>query len=97
MLLSAALCLTSCNTGTVFTRTEMVDVPRRQYVDLPTDLTAEVPEPAKPAPACVADGKPVLCNRQLLEWIDALRASIGVSNDGRREIRELQAEAKAHD
>lgn len=96
LLLCAALCLTGCNTGKVVTRTEMVEVPRRQYVDLPAELTADVPEPAKPAPECVVDGKPVLCNKQLLEWIDAWRAALGLSNDGRREIRELQAKAKAH-
>lgn len=97
LLLCAALCLTGCNTGKVVTRTEMVEVPRRQYVDLPAELTADVPEPAKPAPECVVDGKPVLCNRQLLDWIDALRAAFGLQNDARREIRELQAEAMSHD
>ena len=74
----------------------MVEVPRRQYVDLPAELTADVPEPSKPAPECVVDGKPTLCNKQLLEWIDAWRSALGLSNDGRREIRELQAKAKAH-
>lgn len=95
LLLCAALFLTGCNTGKVVTRTEMVEVPRRQYVDLPPELTADVPEPAKPSPACVVDGKPTLCNKQLLDWIDALRAALGLSNDGRRVIRELQAKAKA--
>lgn len=97
LALSAALCLTGCKSGRLVTRTEVVEVPRRQYVALPTELTADVPEPAKPAPECVVDGKPVLCNRQLLDWIDALRAAFGLQNDARREIRELQAEAMSHD
>ena len=97
LLLSAALCLTGCKSGRLITRTEVVEVPRRQYVALPTELTADVPDPTKPAPECVDAGKPVLCNKQLLEWIDALRAAFGLQNDARREIRELQAEAMSHD
>ena len=97
LLLSAALCLTGCKSGRLITRTEVVEVPRRQYVALPTELTADVPDPTKPAPECVDAGKPVLCNRQLLDWIDALRAAFGLQNDARREIRELQAEAMSHD
>lgn len=97
LLLSAALCLTGCKSGRLITRTEVVEVPRRQYVALPTELTADVPEPAKPASECVESGKPVLCNRQLLDWIDALRAAFGLQNDARREIRELQAEAVRHE
>lgn len=97
LLLSAALCLTGCKASKAVTRTEFVDVPHRQYVPLPTELTADVPEPTKPAPECVEAGKPVLCNRQLLDWIDALREAFGLQNDARREIRELQAEAMRHD
>lgn len=71
----------------------MIEVPRRQYVALPSALTADIPEPTKPAPECVAGNVPTLCNRQLLDWIDAWRAALGLANDGRREIRELQAQA----
>lgn len=91
LLLCVALFLTACNSGRVVTRTEIVEVPRRQYVALPHTLTADVPEPPKPAPTCVVDGKPVLCNSQLLDWIDSLRNALGLSNDGRKAIRDMQA------
>lgn len=92
LLLFAALSLTACNSGKLVTRTEIVEVARKQYVALPHALTDDMPEPPKPAAACVADGKPTLCNAQLLEWIDALRDALGIANDGRRALRELQAQ-----
>lgn len=84
------LSLTACSPGRVVTRTEVVEVPRRQYVPMPAELTADVQAPAKPAPQCVESGKPTLCNSQLMDWIDDLRAAIGISSDRLRAIRELQ-------
>jgi hypothetical protein len=56
-LLCAALSLAACSTPgpqRVVTRTELVEVPVRQLVPLPAELTADVVLPAAPAPAVPA-------------------------------------------
>lgn len=60
--------MTGCERWLV--RTETVDVPRRQYVELPKALTEDTPAPPAPAMECVAaDGKPTMCADKLDEWI----------------------------
>ncbi len=72
------------------TRTEVVEVPRRQYVPMPTPMTEGVEAPAKPSPKCVQANAPTLCNGQLVDYIDALMAWGSGLNDKLTGIRKLQ-------
>ena len=77
------------------TRTEVVEVPRRQYVPLPPDLTAGVTLPPKPQPKCVQNNAPTLCNGQLVDYVDLLLAFGEGLNDRLAAIRKIEAEAIA--
>lgn len=86
--------MTGCERWLV--RTETVEVPRRQYVDIPTALTAATPAPAAPPELCTADdGKPTMCGREMRQWIDyGWSQKLAEANRDKLLIRCLQAQAK---
>jgi hypothetical protein len=90
LLLSALLSATGCNQKRLVTRTEVVEVPHRQYVPLPPELTTP---PTAPSAECVQNGKPVRCNGQLREHLAAMEAWGDDLVDQLRRIVDLQAEA----
>ena len=75
MLACLLLSLTSCS-RTPIVRTETVEVPVPVLVPLKPDLTAQVPEPAYPPRRCVdpVNGRATVCNGDVADYIDALRA-----------------------
>jgi len=74
------------------TRTELVEVPVRQYVIVPHILTEPVPEPPKPQPKCVDSGRPALCNPQLVEWRDSTADALSEANAKLERIRNLKGD-----
>ncbi len=92
LALCALLSLTGCNTPRLVTRTELVEVPVRQYVVVPRILTEPVTEPAKPQPKCVDSGRPALCNPQLIEWRDSTADALGEANARLERIRNLKGD-----
>ena len=93
-LLCAALSMTGCERWLV--RTETVEVPSRQYVDIPPALTGATNAPAAPPELCTADdGKPTMCGRELRQWIDyGWRGALDQANRDKLLIRCLQSAAK---
>ena len=90
LALCALLSLTACKPANLVVRTELVDVPVRQYVPVPDSLTGECPSTPKPSPKCIDSGRPALCNPQLIEWREATQESLDECNSRLARIRELQ-------
>lgn len=96
LALCALACLTGCNPSPgVVVRTETVKVPVRQFVRLDPDLTAACPEVTRPQKACVQDGKPVFCNPQLVDILDATEAALDDVCNRVDLIRETEGKAGA--
>lgn len=68
--------LASCGAkGPAIVRTETVEVKVASYVALDPELTKQRPEPAAPPAKCRDQrGKRTVCNKDALNYIDALRA-----------------------
>lgn len=69
------LCVTAC--GLSPRKTEVIEVPVRQYVDLPPTLLEDTPAPAFPEPGTWEPGcydartrENVPCGADLIEWIE---------------------------
>jgi hypothetical protein len=70
------LSLTACG-DKFLTRVERVEVPVRQYVDIPAYLVeplevAPLPKPGQgnpPAASCPVDGKPTLCASEVIDYV----------------------------
>lgn len=75
MLACLLLSLTSCS-GQPIVRTETVEVPVPVLTPLDPDLTAQIPEPAPPPRACVdpVAKRATVCNPDLADYVDAVRA-----------------------
>lgn len=72
------------------TRSEVIEVPVPYYVELPTALTDELPEPAPPPTRCAwPDLSPALCAEDALVWIEDWRAFRRKANDDRKESARL--------
>lgn len=97
LALCALVSLTACDTPRLVVRSELVEVPVRQYVPVPTQLTEPVADPAKPSPECVASGKPVLCNRQLIDWRDSTASALSEANARLQSVRKMSASAAEGD
>ena len=62
------------------------------YVAMPEEVTADVPEPAEPSLNCVDRGRATLCNEDLAEWIEQLRAWGAGLRGQLAKVRGLQGE-----
>jgi hypothetical protein len=72
-LLCLLLLPTSCSLQRpIKTQTVTVEVPVVQGLD--PKLTAQVPEPANPPRLCRDGIRPTVCNKALVDYLDALRA-----------------------
>lgn len=85
--------MTSCSQKRQITRTEVVEVKSRQYVPLPTELTTPPAKPIAPSAECVQNGKPVRCNGQMREHLDAIEAWGDELVDKLERIVKYQADA----
>jgi len=92
-LLVLILLLAACGQAKLVTRTETIEVPHKQFVPMPAELTAPVPSPVAPSRACVTAGKTTHCNGQLVLLLDLYELALGAANDQLAGIRKLQAEA----
>lgn len=87
--------LTGCEPARLVVRTETIEMPVRQLVKLAPELTEPCEMPEKPVPACSESGKPVLCNRQLVEWRDATQSALDDCAARMGQIRDTEAKAGA--
>lgn len=72
-------------------RTEVVEVATPVYVAMDKRLTDDIPEPAPPAFRCKDDdGRPTVCNKDHVNYTDALRTWGRKLQAKLGEIRELQ-------
>lgn len=69
---------------------ETVEVRVPVYVAMPDEVTADAPEPAEPALNCVDRGRATLCNEDLAEWIEQLRAWAEGLRGQLAKVRDLQ-------
>lgn len=73
-----ALSLSACSRGPLI-RPEVVEVPQREFVKVPKELTSPRPDPERPAlrtgsDACLdSTGKPMLCVDQTIELLEAFK------------------------
>ena len=75
-------------------KTQIVEVPVETQVTLDPALTAQEPEPARPADRCVdAQARPTICNKDLIDWLNAYAAALRRINGRMLEIFGLQPKA----
>jgi hypothetical protein len=88
--LTLAFLLTSCGVSRPV-RTEIVEVKVEVPVALPPALTAPEPRPARPPLKCRdTAGKATLCERDLVDWLNAYDAALARINDRVARILGLQ-------
>jgi hypothetical protein len=86
-VIAATLC--GCVPARVVTKTVPVEVTKYVYKPLPSELTrACTVQPTEPA--CTRNGKPELCNDQLLSERNAYRTELEGCDSDKTEIRKLQ-------
>ena len=87
--------LTSCASSRAI-KTEIVEVPVEVRVPLPSELTADVPPPARPPLACKdAAGRATLCNSDMAYWLNAYDAALARIRANMAQIRGLQPSVHA--
>lgn len=74
------LALTACSIPRVVTRTKTMNVPVIQPRTVPPPYLAATPVPPRPPRACLSDGAPRYCNRQLVDLLDAAEHALGECN-----------------
>ena len=85
-----ALLLTSCASSPAV-RTEIVEVPVEVTVPLDAQLTRPEAAPVRPPLRCRdAEGRPTLCNRDLVNWLNAYDRALAALNDRMARISALQ-------
>lgn len=75
-------------------RPKVVELPAVRYVGpVPAGWLDDTPVPAAPAPDCrdAATGEPVLCNRQVEQYLRRALAAVGLCNADKADAREWQA------
>lgn len=90
LLLCLAVSLTGCSGRSEVIR-ETVEKRVPVYVAMPEEVTADVPEPAAPELRCMDRGRATLCNDDLAEWIEQLRAWGNGLRGQLAKVRDLQA------
>lgn len=74
MLACLLLSQIACSARPVAVRTETVEVEVPVVVKVDPGLTRVDPEPADPGRHCSVNGRPTVCNGDLVEWAEAVRA-----------------------
>lgn len=83
--------LAACGATQPIVRTEVVEVRVPVYVPLDPALTADLPEPAPPAWRCQdGAGRPSVCNRDHVNYTEALRTWGRKLRAKLERVRELQ-------
>ena len=91
LLLCLVGSLIGCS-GRVEVVRETVEVAVPVRVPLPAELLVIDPEPEPPELACLDRGRPTLCNEDLAEWLEQLRAWGEAGWSRVRKVAELQPE-----